>query len=52
MPVIKPSHVGLLHKATGIPMGKKIPIAALMIAKKSPSLAKRKQAQFDLNMNH
>lgn len=52
MATIKPSHVGMLHKELGIPMGKNIPISALMSAKKSSSPAKRKRAQFAINFNH
>ena len=52
MAEIKPSHVGLLHKSLGIPMGQPIPLRALMQAKKSTDPTKRKRAQFAINFNH
>ncbi len=52
MALIKKSHVGLLHKALGIPQGEKIPLKSLMQAKRSSSPAERKQATFAVNFNH
>ena len=46
---IKKSHKGLLHKNLGIPKGKKISIAALRKAKKSPNPKIRRRATFALN---
>jgi hypothetical protein len=46
---IKKSHEGKLHKALGIPAGKKIPVARLDQAKHSTSPALRKEATFALN---
>ena len=46
---IKKSHQGLLHKNLGIPQGKKISVAALKKAKKSPNPKIRRRATFALN---
>lgn len=46
---IKPSHKGALHRALGIPTGKKIPAAKLAQAKKSGNKAEKKEATFALN---
>jgi len=46
---IKPSHSGKLHRALGVPAGKKIPVATLEKAKHSRSPAMRKMATFALN---
>ena len=48
-PMIKKSHVGELHRNLGIPEGEKIPLKALMQAKKSSSPAVRKRATFAVN---
>jgi hypothetical protein len=50
---IKPSHVGMLHEAMGIPKGKKIGIADLMKtksrAKASGNVKVEKEATFAQN---
>lgn len=46
---IKSSHVGLLHKDTGTPQGKKIPNSKLEKAKHSMSPAIRRRATFAEN---
>ena len=46
---IKPSHKGKLHKALGVPAGKKIPASKLAAAKNSKSAAVRKEATFAAN---
>lgn len=46
---IKPSHKGRLHRALGVPAGKKIPASKLAKAKHSRSAAVRKQANFAAN---
>lgn len=43
---IKPSHKGKLHRALGIPIGQKIPVAKVKKAEGSASPALRKEAQF------
>ena len=47
--MIKKENRGLLHKNLGIPEGEKIPLKALMQAKKSSSPAVRKRATFAVN---
>ena len=51
---IKPSHVGRLHEALGIPKGKKISIAELMSAKsrakRTGNAALMKQATYAENV--
>lgn len=46
---IKPSHKGKLHKALGVPAGKKIPASKIASAKRSSSPALRKEATFAQN---
>lgn len=46
---IKPQNKGKLHRALGVPQGKKIPAAKLAAAKKSKSSAIRKEANFAAN---
>ncbi len=46
---IKPSRKGSLHKALGVPMGKKIPEKKLEKAEHSKSKKLRKKAQFAEN---
>jgi len=50
--IVAPGHKGMLHKDLGIPMGEKIPAAALARALHSSDPAIRKRAQFDKNFNH
>lgn len=47
--MIRPSHVGLLHKDLHVPMGTKIPAAKIATAKNSPNPAVRKRATFAAN---
>ncbi len=51
-PKIKPSHKGLLHKNLGVPLGEKIPISRLEVAKNSKDPAVRKRATFAVNFRH
>lgn len=46
---IKPSHKGKLHRALGVPSGKKIPAGKLSSALHSKSAAVRKEANFARN---
>ncbi len=46
---IKASHKGKLHKALGVPAGKKIPASKLAKAAKSRNPAMRKMANFAKN---
>jgi hypothetical protein len=48
---IKPSHVGKLHRALGIPEGKPIPWAAKKKAANSKSPAMRKMGQYAVNVS-
>lgn len=43
---IKKSHKGLLHKDTGTPKGKKVPLSKIKAQEHSKSKAKRLRAQF------
>ena len=47
----KKGTVGSLHRALGVPEGKKIPPAKLSAAKNSSSAAIRKKANFAANVN-
>jgi hypothetical protein len=49
---IKPSHKGKLHRALGVPAGKKIPLAKIKKAEHSKSAAVRKEARFADNARH
>jgi len=46
---IKPSKVGSLHTALGVPQGQKIPAGKLSAAKNSKSPSLRKKANFAIN---
>jgi hypothetical protein len=52
VPMIKPSHRGLLHKKLGVPQDEKIPEAKIAAAKRSKSPALRKEATFAQNFGH
>jgi hypothetical protein len=47
----KKGTVGSLHRALGVPEGKKIPSAKMAAAKNSSSPAIRKKANFAINVN-
>jgi hypothetical protein len=47
----KKGTVGSLHRALGVPEGKKIPPAKMAAAKNSSSPAIRKKANFAININ-
>lgn len=51
MAEIKPSHQGKLHRALGIPEGKKIPWAAKVKAANSKNPEMAKMGQFAVNFN-
>ncbi|MDE2101918.1 MAG: hypothetical protein KGL39_32025 [Patescibacteria group bacterium] len=46
---IKPQNKGKLHRKLGVPEGEPIPASKLAAAKKSPSPAVRKEANFAAN---
>lgn len=49
MIAIKPSHVGRLHAALGMPMGKKLSMSMIQTALRSKDPKIRRMAQFALN---